>query len=236
MLRGFIFGSAGAMLFTIIEIITVIVLYHRYKKKIETKSGGMILPVAILLCIAMVVFTWMFLLGRNSGAQRSKVDRSLISELTEETLENSLGILSKTNGISNYRELSENMNFQKGYTAFYHRIGLDGERMLGFVTVSIYRHKDTETAKSRMRLSFYKFNHYDYGDNEAYLGRAVIERGADTFMLGGTARYIRTEIRVGRYVISISESTDSYSLNDLKTNDVLKILNGIALEIDNDDT
>jgi len=229
MLRGFIFGSAGALLFTVIEIIAVIVLYHKYKKKIESISGGMLRFVTILLCIALVIFTWVFLLGENSGAQRSRVDRSLISELTVESLEKSLGILAGIDGISNYRELRENRNFQKKYSAFYHRINLDGERMSGFVTISIYMQQDAETAISRMYLYDYKYDYYNFGETEAYLGRAVIIRGADTFMLGGTDRYIRTEIRVGRYVIGISERTHSYLLNDLRTNDVLKILNGYTL-------
>ena len=233
MLRGFIFGSLGAMLFTVIEIILVIVLYSRYIKKVESKAESIPFPVLIPLCIAMVFFTWRGLLGRNSGAQRSRVDLSLISELTEASLENSLDTLAKINGISNYRELGENRNFQKGYRAVYHRIGLDGKRMLGSgrVTIDIDLQKDAETALARMYLNdYYKYDHYNFGENEAYLGRAVIVRGADTFMIGGTARYIVTEIRVGRYIISMSESTQSYLLNDLRTNDVLKILNGYALE------
>ncbi|MCL2046915.1 MAG: hypothetical protein FWG88_11090 [Oscillospiraceae bacterium] len=230
MLRGFIFGSAGALLFTIIEIIVAIVVYRRYKKKSESISKGILLPVVILLCIAIVIFTWKGLLGDNSGTTRSKVDLSLVSGLTEAVLASNIHLLAELDGMSNYMEYNENNNFLKAYCALYHRIGLDGERMLGLVTIDIYLQKDAETAKSRLMLNYSRFDHYDYGENEAYLGRAEIVRGVDTFMLGGTGRYIRTEIRVGRYVISISERTHSYLLSDLRTNDVLKILNGIALE------
>ncbi|MCL2046910.1 MAG: hypothetical protein FWG88_11065 [Oscillospiraceae bacterium] len=227
MIRGFIFGSQGALTFSIIEIIVVFVFNRRFGKKMKSDPLVIKIIVTAIILPVMLVATWKLLLGYNSGAQRSKVDLSLLYQLTEEKLDEVVPLLGEREGILGYEEKKyDNMQLNRHY-AYYLRMNSNGEYQLGSVNFYVYKYADEETARDNMWL----FDHliYDYygrGEIEAYLGRSVIDRSVDTFYLGSTHRNIDSTVRVGSYIIMLGESTHSRYLNNPLANDVFRILIG----------
>ena len=227
MIRGFIFGSQGALTISIIEIIVVLVFNRRFGKKMKPDPLVIKIIVTAIILPVMLVATWKLLLGDNSGAQRSRVDLGLVYQLTEEKLDEIVPLLGERAGVLGLRELNTDSVRLNGYYAYYKRMNSNGEYQLGSVNFYVYKYADEETAKNNFWLfDHYIYDYYSMGDIEVYLGRSVIVRGADTFYLGGTDRYVDSTVRVGSYIIMLSERTYNRYLNNPLANDVLRILIG----------
>jgi hypothetical protein len=234
MVRGFIFGSQGALLFSVIGICFIVRACFKVVKGKRLSEKVFSAVVAIFVCLVFVISTWIALVSRDSGAQRSRVDRNLIAELTEEKIDEGLEVLSEHEWVGIYSERNGDFEHVRSYgfnykrpTAGYERPTARYERLTGSVNFFMFVYETEEAAKLQTRLSNYKFDYYRLNENEAYLGRSIIPRSPDTFLVGGSSRYIRTVIRVGRYVLLFNENTHSRYLNDLSTNDVLRILAGV---------
>jgi hypothetical protein len=227
MIREIIFASPGALIFTAIVIILTIMIYHRVLKKKYFNEKASLVIVTVLVCLVLILSTWIVVARRYTGAERSRVDRGLIAELTEEKIDLNLPKLSEHEWVWDYRENDGGFEHVRSYGFDYRRPTAPYEEPTGTVSFFMFVYKTEEAARRNIRSYDYKYDYYKINGNDAYLGRSVITRSADTFFVGGTGRFVMTRIRVGRYVLIILEDTFSNHLNDLKTNDVLRILAGV---------
>ena len=224
-MQALLFSSLGALFFDTIMVASIVVLYRKYARKITIVSAPLMKAMTVALCFVFASLIWKTLVSSNSGAQKTMVDTRLISELTEEKLERNLTLLFQHEWIENFNETESINNNSKTYSAYYRRRNEIGEYTSSFMSISVRVYTTAEYSADSVRLSSLKYDCFRSGDNEAYLGRAVYARNADTFYLTSSHRYFSTHIRVGKYIIDLHENTQTNLLNDLRTNDILRILN-----------
>ena len=214
-----------ALILSAIEIILVIFLYVHFadSKPIIPKYVKGI--VSACICISLIIPTWAILISKNDGVLRSKVDLELIASLTEEKLESNLPILASHIWVGLYQrnQIDDNTFY---HSMYYRRRNEMGEYTLGSVDISIRVIKNEVITSEKLQKPSGNFDHYVFGSTEAYVGRPVVNRNYDTFFIPDSQRWIYTYIWVGKYFIRVSEHNYQDQLNDLRTNDVLRILNG----------